>query len=219
MNKTIKIIKVLILILLVFSYTGFTQKYDTIIHTSIYTSYYNKTLKAPVVVSYKLYKGGGNCNRKGFNFTNDIETLNTAKESDYRKSGYDRGHLANAEDFAYNCDLMKLTFRYYNCVPQTPNLNRGIWKSKETKIRNYSQNDSLFIIIINKFGDSKIGDNVSVPEYCIKVVYNLKTLKPIFAFYTSNRRMPVYCETTINQIDSLFSVKVEKYLNYYLTKK
>jgi hypothetical protein len=50
----------------------FGQKYDTVIRTSIYTSYFNYHQKVAVVVKYKLYKGGGNCERKKFRFTNDI---------------------------------------------------------------------------------------------------------------------------------------------------
>jgi DNA/RNA endonuclease G (NUC1) len=113
---------------------------------------------------------------------------------------------------------MKLTFRYYNCVPQTVKLNRGIWKTKETEIRKISQNDSLFVIIINKFGKLKIGKNVGVPEYCIKATYSLTTLKPISVFYVTNTNLPFYKESTISQVDSLFSIKVETFLTHYLKK-
>lgn len=213
-----KISILLLITILKLSFSGFAQKYDTVIHTSIYTSYFNKALKVPVVVCYKLYKGGGSCSRKGMKFKNDIHNLVTATDYDYYKSGFDKGHLANAEDFAYNCDLMKTTFKYYNCIPQNPKLNRGIWKLSESRIRKLSQNDSLFIIIINKFGNLKIGQNVGVPEYCIKVTYSLTMLKPVSVFYVSNTKMPIHKEATVNQIDSIFSVKVEKFLNYYLIK-
>ena len=43
--------------------------------------------------------GGGNCKRASFRFINDTQIL-MASDKDYSKSGYDRGHLANAEDFA-----------------------------------------------------------------------------------------------------------------------
>jgi len=219
MDRTVKATIILFLIIFKISYSGFAQKYDTVVHTAIYTSYFNNTLKVPVVVCYKLYKGGGNCNRKGMNFTNDINTIKAATEFDYRKSGYDRGHMANAEDFAYNCELMKLTFKYYNCIPQTPKLNRGIWKTNETNIRQLSQSDSLFIIIINHFENEKIGKNVGVPNFCIKTTYSLTTLKPISVFYVSNTNSPIYHESTLNQIDSIFSVNVEKFLLHYLKKR
>jgi endonuclease G len=89
-------------------------------------------------VKYKLYRGGGDCDRKQFHFTNE-NVHDVAKQSDYVHSGYDQGHLCNAEDFANDCRKEELTFRFYNCIPQTPNLNRGIWKGYEQKIRKLSQ--------------------------------------------------------------------------------
>ena len=51
---------------------------------------------------YKLYKGGGECSRKGLVFkTGGVR--NSATAQDYYKSGYDQGHLVNFEDYAYDC--------------------------------------------------------------------------------------------------------------------
>ena len=58
--------------LLVTISSSFAQsKYiDTVIHTSVYDSYYSFKLKNPIFVVYKLNKGGGDCDRQkeGFNF-------------------------------------------------------------------------------------------------------------------------------------------------------
>ena len=115
------------------------MKYDTIIKEKCYVSYYNYTVKAPAYVVYKLYHGGGKVSRKGMTFKSKLPHFN------YKGSGYDIGHMCNAEDFAYNKELEESTFRYYNALPQTPNLNRGIWKSLEEQIRKDSQVDSLLI--------------------------------------------------------------------------
>ena len=133
--------KHLILILL-FPLLSIGQQIDTVIVTPIYKAYINKQLKQPVYVKYKLYKGGGTCKRPT-QFTNPTK-LNLL-DAQYEKSGYDRGHLANAEDFAYDCTAIEQTFRYYNVLPQTPNLNRGIWKQWEEKTRTISQTDSLLV--------------------------------------------------------------------------
>jgi endonuclease G len=146
----------------------YSQKNSIKIVKDNYVSYFDTVLKQPIVVVYKLYKGGGGCSRAGFNFKNDLPNIKTATQADYAKSGYDRGHLANAEDFAYDCRLDELTFRYYNCLPQSKNLNRGLWKQKEEETRNLSHKDTITIIC---FGRDFFKDkNLNVPKYCGKIV-------------------------------------------------
>jgi DNA/RNA endonuclease G (NUC1) len=161
----------------VISLNCYSQKVDTIIHQSVYTSYFNYKLREPLYVSYKLYKGGGACSRIGDVFkTGGLKY--SATSNDYIGNGYDEGHYANAEDFAYDCVLQKNTFFFYNCVPQTPKLNRGCWKSLETQVRKESQTDSLYIICGGIFSNKKIG-NIGVPEYCYKIVFSLTTKKVV----------------------------------------
>ena len=138
-----KIISLLITIFV--SIISFSQGIDTVINTGFYKSYFDIDIKEPVYLAYKVYKGGGNCSRAGFKFKNDTK-IPMATDKDYAGSGFDMGHLANAADFAFDCVKDEKTFRFYNCLPQYPNLNRGIWKKWETQIRQESQTDSLLVI-------------------------------------------------------------------------
>jgi endonuclease G len=185
----------------IFSQKKSDCKYDTIIHTQAYTSYFSKKHLAPIVVTYTLFNAGGECDRSNFNFKNDIGSLQTATDKDYYMSGYDRGHMAPAEAYAYSCFLQELTFRYYNCVPQDPKLNRGQWKAKENEERRLSKNDTIVVICFNEFKKRKIG-NVGVPEKCYKFIINQRTKKVVLAFYYTNVGNPVY-------------VNLENRLNYY----
>ena len=185
----------LIILFLILTGGLFAQKIDTVINTGSYKSYFNKALREPVYVSYVLFHGGGECDRTKFHFHNDTK-LTTATPKDYAGNGYDEGHLADAEDFAYDCKLDELTFRFYNCVPQTPNLNRGIWKHWETEIRKESQTDSLFIICGSVFGTKKMGE-AAVPDFCWKVVIQLKTGKVLHALYFTNKMS----DNTVQQLD------------------
>lgn len=164
-----RISTVVVLFLLNASLT-FSQKVDTVIDKKIYRSYYSYNLKVPLYIIYYLHKGGGNSSR-----TNFKEEYKSAKSSDYVRSGFHRGHLVSAEDFAYSQDLENLTFSYYNCFPQYPRLNMGPWKSWEMKIRQESQIWPLKIYVGGIYGNKKLKNSVAVPEYCWKVVYNQKT--------------------------------------------
>jgi DNA/RNA endonuclease G (NUC1) len=178
-----------VLIILVFSIsTGlYGQKVDTVINTGVYKSYFSYAIKAPLYVTYTLYRGGGSCDRKekGFQFRHDAIEI-TSRSNDYVHSNYEKGHLANAEDFAYDCRKEEITFRYYNCFPQTPRLNKGSWKHWENLIRKQSQKRKLFIITGGIYSKRFIGLNVGVPDYCYKIVLDSKTRKMLHCIIFKN---------------------------------
>ena len=185
---------------------------DTVIKTGIYKSYYCYELKAPLYVTYTLYRGGGGCDRdeQGFNFRKC--GVETATDDDYNNSGYDKGHLANAEDFADDCDNEEKTFCYYNCVPQTVKLNRGIWKTWEEKVRVLSQSKKLFVIAGAIYGKKKMGPhNVGIPTNCYKIVLENKTKKLLYCviFPNNNSKQAKYISLT----------RLKKKLGYDLVPK
>ena len=157
---------------LLLSIESFSQKINVVVNKEIYTSYYSTDLKVPLYVVHYLFNGGGDFSRSKLRF---IKEKNTASNSDYAKSGYDRGHLVSAEDFAYDYRKQAITFSYYNCFPQTRHLNRGAWKSWENTIRNESKRWPLKIYTGGMYGNRRIRGKVGVPDYCWKVVYNQKT--------------------------------------------
>ena len=55
----------------------------------------------------------------------------------YRASGYDRGHLKPAADSKRSSEEMQSSFLMTNMAPQSPNLNRGIWKELEDRVRDW----------------------------------------------------------------------------------
>jgi len=140
-------------------------------------------------------------------FTNDDPRLQCATDADYIGSHYDKGHLANAEDFAFDCAKDELTFRYYNCLPQTANLNRGIWKKMETKIRKWSQTDKLYIICGGFFGNKKIG-NIAVPSYCWKVVQSVATKKVLFCGWFGNTSKATLEEISTSELEKRLKASV-----------
>ena len=101
----------------------------------------------------------------------------SAKLSDYKSSGYDRGHLAPAADMAWSEQSENESFLMSNMTPQVPQFNRGIWKELESQVRKYAQNLDFLIVatgpILEKQPEeySTIGQSkVCVPEYFYKVL-------------------------------------------------
>lgn len=182
------------------------QHVDTVFKTHNYTSYFDTVLKQPLYVTYTLYKGGGEISRDNLKFVTNPYTLS---DNNYYKTGFDRGHLVPAEDMAYDSLLLKETFKYINVSPQYPNLNRGIWKVEETRVRELSQSDSLFIIC-GSFNFKRIG-NLDVPQNCFKIVYSLTTNKILSIKIFTN-------ETTLNVSKSVATIEeLEKYTRFKIS--
>jgi endonuclease G len=132
----------------------------------------------------------------------------TATDNDYKRSGYDRGHLAPAADMSWSAQAMKESFYYSNISPQVPAFNRGIWKRLEEQVRRWAQQDtSVYIVTGPVLAENlpSIGTNrVSVPAYFYKalLVYRNTTKKGI-AFIMPNEKSARPLQQFAVTIDSL----------------
>jgi len=168
--------KLFISIMLILSVFCQAQKIDNIIKSSVYTSYFSYETHTPLFVIYKLYHGGGNVSRYGMYFiTNNIPF--SSDKDDYEDTNYDIGHLCNAKDFSFDYGKEESTFRFYNAIPQTQKLNRGVWRTLESSIRLESQKDSILIICggFDFNQTTKKNSTCKVPDYCFKIKKNLRT--------------------------------------------
>ncbi len=100
----------------------------------------------------------------------------SATLSDYRRSGYDRGHLVPAGDFKWDSIGMSETFYLSNMSPQLHEFNAGIWEAIERTVRTWAREKKRLVIYtgpVLRPGLPKIGKGVSVPDSFYKVVYSL----------------------------------------------
>ena len=188
----------------VLSFSGIAQ---IVVQNKVYKANFSNKLHEPRWVSYTLYKGGGDCDRAKYKFYNDKDNLETATDEDYAGSIYDKGHLANAEDFAFDCEKDEMTFRYYNCLPQTANLNRGVWKVNETEVRKWSKKEKLYIICGGYFKSKKV-KNIAVPEACWKVVQSVKTKEVLFCGWFINSKHATVEEITVAELEKRLKSKI-----------
>lgn len=140
----------------------------------------------------------------------DLEEGERAELSDYKGSGYDRGHMAPAGDMRWSQQAMSESFYLSNMVPQVgKGMNQGIWKDLEEKVRQWAlDRGELYIYTGPIYADASpktVGANqVAVPTHIYKIVYDPARVEAI-AFIMPNKKlkssdMPSYI-VTIREVE------------------
>lgn len=112
------------------------------------------------------------------------------KPDEYRRSGYDKGHLAPAADFAHSQQGMDISFVMSNMAPQLKNLNRKAWLKLETQVRQWACGEGQLTVItgpVLKAGLKKLRSGLVVPEEFFKVIIDETKPKKALAFLYSQK--------------------------------
>lgn len=122
---------------------------EQVVEHKAYTLGYNEDAEQANWVAYALTRD--NLLNPIVERSNDFKedpfvVTGSATLSDYRKSNYDRGHLAPAADFRWDKDAMNESFYMSNMSPQAPDFNRGIWSTLESVVRNNAYNNGKMYI-------------------------------------------------------------------------
>jgi endonuclease G len=218
---------------------------DYIIVRHQYTLSYNKNLNVSNWVAWQLNKNWfGSVKRYRGNFL--VDTLlppdfYRVTHNDYTRSGFDRGHMVRSEERTDTEENNISTFYLTNILPQTPDLNQGVWFNLEKHLENLckQQNKELYIIAGGIFHtNKKINNLVAIPDSCFKIVVILdrgQTLKditeqtPIIAVVMPNiqsinrkDKWETY-RTTINRIENstgyIFLSRVDEKIREVLKSK
>ncbi|MTK63031.1 MAG: DNA/RNA non-specific endonuclease [Methanobacterium sp.] len=134
----------------------------------------------PRWVAYKLTADHTlGCNIRENNFHPDeFLTGRRAVPADYAKSGYDKGHQAPAEDFAFDAALLSDSFSMANMAPQLPGLNRAGWERLEETVRVWAWSRGAVVVLVGPFigpNPPTIGHGVTVPDGFWKVLFDPAT--------------------------------------------
>jgi len=185
-------------------HTGFSLLYDEDYEQPIWVAYH--------LTQEELY---GTSERKD-NFRSD-EAISTesASLSDYRSSGYDRGHLIPAADLSWSEEAMSDSFYLSNMSPQEAEFNRGIWSSLEATVRNFADTErELYVVtgpILTDGPYKTIGKSkVAVPKHYYKVILDyaepdFKAIGFILPNEGSSERLESFA-TTVNEVEQLTSL-------------
>jgi endonuclease G len=98
----------------------------------------------------------------------------SARFEDFRKFGFDKGHLAPAADMRWSQAAMRESFLLSNASPQRHEFNAGVWEEIENAVRNFAvQHQAVYVVTgpVLRKGLPTIGpDKVSIPEYFYKAI-------------------------------------------------
>ena len=148
-----------------------------LIHHRYYSLCYDEDMEAARWVAYHLTASGLRARHvertDDYRPDRDVST-GSATPEDYRRSGYDRGHLLPAGDRTFNTKAMSETFLMSNISPQEHAFNGGIWRELEQNARRWAkQKGELYVVVGPLYGPNskRIGRNrVAVPKAFFKVL-------------------------------------------------
>ena len=135
-------------------------------------------LRHPVWCAYHVVKDAKYTIDKRPGFVKDKSIPAAPSPSDYTKSGYDRGHLAPNHAIAtrYGETAQRKTFAMSNVAPQTPELNRGVWRDVEHRIADLwtARYGEIWVVVgsisPSANGETIGGTNIDVPESFYQVI-------------------------------------------------
>lgn len=171
---------------------------------------FNKDTRTPNWVAWELLgcETSGDSPRNN-NFWTDDDIYGCPVADDYRRSGYDRGHMCPAADQKWSPDAMNDCFVFTNMCPQDHYLNSGAWNTLENKSRVWAKRDSAIVIVAGPIYDTSdtktIGPNeVRVPGAFFKVIVAPYVTKPRgIAFIYPNMSSPGNMQNYVTTIDEV----------------
>ncbi len=193
-----------------------TSTTNQIVKHTYYTLSYSEKHEQAEWVAYALkpsYLKRIDRKRPYFIYDKKVKTK-SANYKNYKKSGYDKGHLLPAGDMRFSLDAYNDTFYTSNISPQNHEFNAGIWNTLEQKTRYWTKKyGTLYVITggVLKGNLKTIGqEKVSVPNQFYKILldYTEPEIKAIaFLMPHQNEKKALYkYVVSIDEIEKLTGI-------------
>lgn len=178
-----------------------TSTTGQVVQHDAYTLSYSEPHEQAEWVAYSLGKDDiVRTNRERPFFISDPKVrTKSAHWRNYKKSGYDRGHLCPAGDRRATKKLYDETFYTSNISPQKHAFNSGIWNNLEQKTRYWAKKYKHLYVVTGGILDGNLKtigkDKVSVPKYFYKILldYTQPDIKAIaFLMPHQDSNKPLY---------------------------
>jgi endonuclease G len=195
-----------------------TIKSDQVIKHVGFTLCYDENYEQAKWVAYRLtdQMSSNNNEARTDNFREDpMIRTGSAVPNDFKKTGYDRGHLCPAGDMGWSEVTMSESFFMSNMSPQQPKFNRGIWKTLEMQVREWAQKEEELYIVtagVLEPGLTTIGvkNKIAVPKYYYKIILDVfGPQKKAIAFVMPNKGSKAsffYYAVSIDSVERLTQI-------------
>jgi len=131
----------------------------------------------------------------------------SADWKNYKRSGFDRGHLCPAGDRRFSLQAYNETFYTSNISPQRKDFNAGVWNRLEMKTRQWCKKYGTLKIItagVLQNGLQEIGgEGVDVPNHFYKIIYRNGSNEGIAAFLMPHRESKRPLQSFLVPVDSI----------------
>lgn len=163
-----------------------------------YSAYYDPLTRGPLWVAQRLAGNvhGDEPRTNDFRADPDIPRGASPTNNDYARSGWDRGHMAPAEDFSRDPEAMSESFLFSNIVPQHPKNNRLAWKELESLTREWAKTRGEVYVLTGPIYNNgapleRLGrSQVWVPTHIFKIIIDPRRGESV-AFALPNREIPI----------------------------
>ena len=192
---------------------GIPGQTDYLIDRDGYAVGYDIKHKQPRWVTYKLTREetqNVTVSRKVADFQEDtLLPKGRATLTDYRRSGYDRGHLACAGDMRQSRERMCDSFFLSNISPMNRDFNGGVWAKLEDQVRTWSKTYGEVQVVtgpvLTVTADlPTIGANaVTVPPSFYKVIYRSNPQAKAIGFIIPNQPSTEPFKTFARSVDEV----------------
>lgn len=147
-------------------FDGFASLYSGLSRTPLWS--------AEHLTRDRLYQAETLPREDSFHSESRVPSSMRAELSDYKASGYDRGHLAPNADMA-NSSQQYDSFSLANIIPQAPENNRYLWRNIESVTRYLTKkHGEVYVITGVAFKGRKLtqlNNRVLVPTHVFKALY------------------------------------------------
>ena len=187
-----------------------TSTTNQIVKHEYYTLSYNERCEQAEWVAYELkpdYLKNNHLKRPRFIEDPEVKT-GSADWKNYKKSGFDKGHLCPAGDMGFSIDAYNDTFFTSNIAPQRHDFNDGVWKRLEQKVRYWATKyDGIYMVTGGVLTGSlkTIGrEKVLVPKYFYKILLDESQGKyKMIAFLVPSEKSDKPLYTFVVSVDSV----------------
>ncbi len=194
MKRVFPLVSLLFICIITFAQSYTPKSGGDVVEHTYFTLAYSEQHEQALWVYYVLTPNmiNGTAERKDDFRPDSKVTSESATASDYKGSGYDRGHLCPAASMTINSKAMSESFLFSNMSPQAPSFNRKGWQTLESMVRNFANEEGKIYVVTGPILSDPIGsigaNGVTVPSKYYKVVYAPNSQKMI-AFVMPNEAL------------------------------